>query len=53
MLQTQKHVFWKGTLAGETSENWKNLIDLSASEEDKNRYDPEKIVKINVQDGSL
>lgn len=26
---------------------------MSASEDDKNLYNPEKIVKINVQDGAL
>ena len=52
-VQTAAHVYWKGSLAKQTVDDWTDLAATQASTEDTALYDPEKIVRINVQDGAL
>lgn len=53
MLQTTTNVYWNGSLAGQTANDWTDLETMSMFEGDKALYKPEKIVKINVQDDTL
>ena len=48
MLQTTTNVYWKGSLAGQTADDWTDLAEMTMSEGDKTLYKPEKIVKINI-----
>ena len=52
MVQTAAHVYWKGSLAKQTMNDWTDL-NATLSAEDIALYDPQKIVKINVQGGAL
>lgn len=53
MAQATTHVYWTGSLAGQTADEWTDLAEMAMSEGDKALYKPEKIVKINVQDDAL
>lgn len=48
VARTTTGVYWIGSLAGQTADEWTDLATMAMSEGDKALYKPEKIVKINV-----